>query len=284
MVRKYTFWNEEMLDFIRRNFDKLTNKEIAVKLGTNEDSIKNACKWYKIKKDGGTIIKNKYKRGILICPNKGKKCPSTTKKNLENNPMNNPKTVEKMRKTKIRLYNEGEIKAWNDGLTKETDERIKRSGENLSKTRKHMFKEGLLNASGENNGMFGKIPWNKNKKFPQFSGKNNSNWRGGKSFEPYGMKFNNELKEKIRERDNYECQYCTKKQEREKLDVHHIDYNKKNNSKINLISLCKKCHGKANFNRKHWTRYFQMQMFIKALFNPENLLIFNENKQLIGIK
>ena len=42
--------------------------------------------------------------------------------------------------------------SWTNGLTKETDERIKKSAEKGSKTKKRMFKEGKLNA------------WNKNKK------------------------------------------------------------------------------------------------------------------------
>lgn len=116
-------------------------------------------------------------------------------------------------------------------------------------------------------------------------GEKNWNWLGGKSFEPYGLEFNKELKEKIRKRDNYECQECHKKQEESKgkLSVHHIDYNKKNNSPTNLISLCQKCHVKTNHNRKHWEKHFKMKMFIKELFNPENILIFNDKKQLIGV-
>ena len=45
-----------------------------------------------------------------------------------------------------------------------------------------------------------------------------------------------------------------------KLDVHHIDYDKKNNDPKNLISLCRKCHMKTNKNRKYWTKYFQNKL------------------------
>ncbi len=147
----------------------------------------------------------------------------------------------------------------------------------------------------------GKVPWNKNKKGVysketielmkknrkgKHSGENHYNFNNWSSREPYGIEFNKQLKEKIRARDNYECQKCHIKQEelKRKLDVHHIDYNKKNNSEINLISLCLRCHNKTNFDRNHWKRYFQMQMFIRELFNPENLLIFDEDKRLIGLK
>lgn len=83
---------------------------------------------------------------------------------------------------------------------------------------------------------------------------NAPNWRGGKSFEPYSIKWTNKLKEIIRERDIYKCRLCnkTEKDNGRKLDVHHIDYDKKNCSSDNLICLCSKCHGKTHFNREFW--------------------------------
>jgi len=79
-------------------------------------------------------------------------------------------------------------------------------------------------------------------------GKNNPNWQGGKSFEPYSPEFNNKLKEFIRERDNHICQKCGITQEEyikkynQKLHVHHINDNKKNNKLDNLLTLCIRCH------------------------------------------
>lgn len=85
------------------------------------------------------------------------------------------------------------------------------------------------------------------------------NWKNGKSFEEYPKEFNSELKEKIRRRDNYKCQLCwtTETDVNHKLSVHHIDYNKKNNSENNLILLCKKCHAKTNFTREDWQEHFK---------------------------
>jgi len=90
----------------------------------------------------------------------------------------------------------------------------------------------------------------------------NSNWQGGKSFEPYGLEFNNKLKDKIRKRDNYTCQLSekTEKELGEKLSVHHIDYDKKNNQEINLISLSRNWNAKVNFDRKDWTNYFKEKL------------------------
>ena len=81
-------------------------------------------------------------------------------------------------------------------------------------------------------------------------------WLGGKSFEPYGIEFNNKLKELIKKRDKYKCFICGKKDYR-KLSIHHIDYNKKNNDLKNLISLCNHCHIKTNSNRNKWKKFFQ---------------------------
>ena len=90
-------------------------------------------------------------------------------------------------------------------------------------------------------------------------GSNHHCWINGSSFEPYGSEFNERLKKQIRERDNYTCQECnfTENQLGYKLRIHHIDYNKKNSIPENLISLCKGCHMKSNFNRSDWTTYFR---------------------------
>jgi len=91
------------------------------------------------------------------------------------------------------------------------------------------------------------------------SGENNPNFKEGISFEPYGLEFNNKLKEQIRKRDNYICQECGIHQDKldYKLHCHHIDYNKKNNNLNNLISLCRSCHLQTNYKRQDWTKYFK---------------------------
>jgi ribosomal protein L40E len=62
------------------------------------------------------------------------------------------------------------------------------------------------------------------------------NWKGRISREYIG--FNDCLKEKIRTRDNHQCQICFQNIEPGKLDVHHKDLIRKNNNESNLISLC----------------------------------------------
>jgi len=90
-------------------------------------------------------------------------------------------------------------------------------------------------------------------------GELNGNWHGGISREPYGFDFNRELKEIIRKRDNYACKICKKVWIVDKMPfpVHHIDYDKKNNNSDNLITLCGRCHGRTNSNRKYWVKYLK---------------------------
>ena len=91
-------------------------------------------------------------------------------------------------------------------------------------------------------------------------GEKGHNWRGGIS--PYPQDWTDDLKEAIRKRDNYICQLCgihqnELRERNKKLDVHHIDYQKDNLNPKNLITLCRYCHCKTNFDRDYWTKYFE---------------------------
>lgn len=96
----------------------------------------------------------------------------------------------------------------------------------------------------------------------KFKGSKCSNWQGGIGKEGYPYIFDSKLKEKIRKRDNYECQNCKITEEEHLivfgfvLDIHHIDYNKENLSFKNLITLCRSCNVRANYNREYWKDYF----------------------------
>lgn len=136
--------------------------------------------------------------------------------------------------------------AWNKGLKKEDNQIIFNLSQNLIP-----FKSG-------------NIPWNKGKTGKDderiSSKENHYNWKGGLSFEEYPQEFNNSLKQQIRDKYN-NCDYisgihkdiCSPNRE---LDVHHIDYDKKNSNLNNLIPLNKSNHIKTNSNRLFWERLF----------------------------
>jgi len=61
----------------------------------------------------------------------------------------------------------------------------------------------------------------------------------------YPRAFDKQLKNRIRARDGFSCVLCGVPQGNGRLlDVHHIDYNKKNLAQENLVSLCRFCHTK----------------------------------------
>jgi len=85
------------------------------------------------------------------------------------------------------------------------------------------------------------------------TGENHPNWRGGSSFEPYGLNWTKVLKAQIRKRDGHACMLCGKSAR----CVHHIDYCKTNSIPDNLTTLCNSCHSKTNFNRPYWQAVFE---------------------------
>lgn len=165
--------------------------------------------------------------------------------------------------------------AWNKGLpfSEETKQRMSavKKGKHLSP--KTEFKEGQES-------------WNKGKpvseetrkRLTEYSrgrvGEKAANWQGGISFLPYCHRFNKQLKEKIRERDNRTCQLCGEKENGRRLDVHHIHYDK-SNCDPDLIALCKICNLKVNGNRDYYEELFMNKLIdrgITAAFFAEKLL------------
>jgi hypothetical protein len=126
-------------------------------------------------------------------------------------------------------------------LSKDTDERVKRYGLNNS-----------INFTKERKELLSK----------ERIGEKNPNWKGGFIESPYPKEFNRRLKNLIKQRDNYTCQLCNSNKEQLKclLVVHHIDYNKENNKRENLLTLCSVCHSKTNYNRESWLNYFKNRL------------------------
>ena len=92
-------------------------------------------------------------------------------------------------------------------------------------------------------------------------GENSPSWRGGISFEPYCPLWSDKgYKADIRERDSNICQnpYCFRTDK--VLNIHHIDYDKKNCHPSNLITICRTCNARANVQRDWHTKWYQVIM------------------------
>lgn len=87
-------------------------------------------------------------------------------------------------------------------------------------------------------------------------------WNGGISKEPYDENCAPSFRRAIRKRDNQICQMCRKHREKMNrvLCVHHCNYDKKLSIPQNCISLCINCHALTNFNREHYTKFFQSML------------------------
>ncbi len=87
-------------------------------------------------------------------------------------------------------------------------------------------------------------------------------WRGGAGRRGYTQSFTPDLKKEIRVRDGYNCRLCgiSETETKKTHTVHHMDYNKANDDPVNLLTLCRSCHGHTNTNRDHWMAAFQEVM------------------------
>jgi 5-methylcytosine-specific restriction endonuclease McrA len=137
----------------------------------------------------------------------------------------------------------------------------KQSLKSINKMRKSYYHTHL---EGKNNPFFGK-------KHKIESIKKQSLSHGGSGI-PYEHSIYPEefykIRELIRKRDNYECKNCSMTQEEhlivlgEVLSIHHIDYDKNNCKDDNLISLCRWCNIRANYNREYWKEYYQKKICV----------------------
>lgn len=111
----------------------------------------------------------------------------------------------------------------------------------------YKYKSGIWNKKGNNNPMAGKHHKKSTRIKMSLSAGGDGNIRKNN---PYPIEYDR-IRNIILKRDNYECQVCNALG----TDVHHIDYNKKNCKKNNLITLCGDHNTKANYNRKFWQTY-----------------------------
>jgi len=137
-------------------------------------------------------------------------------------------------------------------------------GKNLSEEHKNNISNGMLN-SEKFKSVVNSDKTRKNRS-ESHKGEKCYNWKGGISYLPYCERFNEKLKESIRERDNRICQECgkTELENGKKLTCHHIHY-KKEDCDPDLISLCISCNSKVNFNRNYWEEHFMVLLINRGL-------------------
>jgi len=86
----------------------------------------------------------------------------------------------------------------------------------------------------------------------KFSGINHGNYNSNREevFAPYTEKFyNQEYRSQIRKEQGWGCPLCGKKNNN---TLHHIDYDKSNDRRDNLVFLCKGCNNKVNHNKIYY--------------------------------
>lgn len=186
--------------------------------------------------------------------NKGKHCSEETKQKLRDAKLGSHHSEET--KQKIREGNLGKV------ISEETKQKMSKSIKealNDSDVREKLRKGRLgKKHSEETKDKLSKLNSGK-------TGELSPAWKGGISFEPYCQKFNNDLKERVREYFDRKCYVCDKTEEKNgrKLDVHHVNYNKMmccNDVKPLFVPLCRRHNAIANFNRESWEEFFTVSL------------------------
>ncbi len=208
----------------------------------------------------GWKISNAHKEAIIKY-NKGKKLSEYTKNKIKEKRKLQIITDESKKKrseTLIKGYKEEKYKiinrgGWNKGINNQKEKECKNCIVKFKSNSKIFCSKKCYNKYKINKPCHSqewKVHLSK-----RWSKENNPSWKGGISFEPYPVSWNNKLKKSIKERDKNKCLLCKSVK---KLCVHHINYNKKDCNPENLITLCQSCHSKTNYNREMWLLLFKV--------------------------
>ena len=233
-------WSKKDSEFLCNNYSVANREELCLYFGRSWKSIKNKAYTLKLTKrqrewtktDTEFLVKNYGEISVTELMS----ITGRTKKSITLKAFKLGLTCEKGEE-----WSEDDLNLLNDLYTKmsfyEIGKRLN-SNRTVSAIQTRVYCLGLM--TEEN------IKKNRARVAKENSGSNSPCWNGGSSAEGYGFGFTRLLKEEIREEFDYLCVLCNS----ESNIVHHIDYDKKNNDKSNLIVLCSSCHGKINFNRE----------------------------------
>ena len=117
------------------------------------------------------------------------------------------------------------------------------------------------------------------------SGPRSPNWKGGKKFEPYCWRFNEEFKERVREFFGRVCFACGEKEDPNKrLSVHHVEYDKMaccdDNSDPLFVPLCETCH---NITSRMKNREFLERLFYNQLIERTGGKCYISQKEMLEL-
>jgi len=99
----------------------------------------------------------------------------------------------------------------------------------------------------------------------EMRGSGNGRYLHGEAIKPYPRGWTRKYKTAIRERDGYRCRVCGRPQGNPAHHVHHIDYAKDNLSGMNLITVCKFCHGAMHGTKEQrsvWQRRLSLLLSV----------------------
>ena len=218
------------------------------------------------------------------CPMFGKHHSDETRKKIsenhadfsgENHPMygkhHSEETRQKMSEAKQNMSEETKLKMSKAkmNMSEETKQKIcsnhaDMSGKNNPNYGKHISDYQKQRLSETHRGKILSIEI-RQKIANSLKGEKNPSWKGGISFEPYCIKFDDEFKERVRDFFNRCCYVCGKNEieNKGKLCVHHVTYDKEmccDDSKPLFAPLCRSCHAKTNFNRDYWQEFFTISL------------------------
>lgn len=200
-----------------------------------------------------------FKNGKLCCSENWQSCDihRLVRKSISKNIMNNDEIKKKISVAKKGLasWNKGKKGQipWNKGKTGVYSKETLKKMSIASKNRVGYWKNKQRRVETVE-----KI----SKNHSNVSGKDNPNWKGGISCEPYCFEWSfKDFKNFIKERDGNKCLNPDCFRNVHKLCVHHIDYNKKNCELENLITLCNSCNSRANKDREWHTAWYEAILY-----------------------
>lgn len=80
----------------------------------------------------------------------------------------------------------------------------------------------------------------------RMTGKGNPRFVHGQTIEEYSSAFRRKIRLAVRTREGRKCFLCGTPEAGKGLDIHHVDFDKRNDTLENLVGLCNRCHSRCD--------------------------------------